>query len=806
MKKLLLLMFCFGLVSSSVFAQDEQETEDLTDYKIASLAAIDNISKIKGGISLGMWESLAFDTAIAGAKAGLDECATKEDMQGVVTGLRALAIFFLQLKVSFNDGLVFTGLIGNQSFDTGDLSLWTTVGFDLSKVDVNQVTNDITTKGDISGLIDAISINEWKENTKAVENEGDNYLSGGHNKYYLNSENQLMMQPILGLPAGIYNFSAKVTAPILTNVYLNVLVLSSDVVQEFIGYELPSESDLDIDFNTLFSSISLIDIITGKVDYTKLATETLPTLLGMEGVADWSDMLSNTSKIWENIEPLLQYGKLYSKSIWVTNANAFSNVDMRFMVDEGDVVIIGLNAGITQFIGAEQFKADNLRFTGLHSVGGILTSVRADLAEALKGLSPVEANYNADATDATMQPAFSYDKELTENYNNAYYAAKNSNIKRMRDILTQEDLNDFDVVDEKLNLYKAEIQANIQALNKAKEAFDKGAFIAPAANKQFNILMNSSSLPWTGYAVTVDENLKMNFSQKPGRSAFALTFNFEKASNEYPNKLYAFVNDGVNKYYLGEKDGNLVLTTDKAEAVIVTAVPSYTVEGEISLMVNDKLLGSTADESAFVMTEGIDQMTGLAVRPAANMTVKVSVPASLGVSTVILPFDSKLPSGVSACSVTGVATDLPYVVDEAVTSLKANTPYCIMAAAGDYTFSGVPHAVLPSYRNGLLIGTHAPYTTQGGNEYKLILDMNDYVPVFSCADGKHIAEGECYLKTDNPNSIIFFRQTDAITGIDEVESSRLNTEGYIYNLAGQQIVNSKLQKGIYIQKGKKVLR
>ena len=53
---------------------------------------------------------------------------------------------------------------------------------------------------------------------------------------------------------------------------------------------------------------------------------------------------------------------------------------------------------------------------------------------------------------------------------------------------------------------------------------------------------------------------------------------------------------------------------------------------------------------------------------------------------------------------------------------------------------------------------------------------------------------------------------DLITGVDEIASSRQPAgNGFIYNLAGQQIVNGKwsngkLPRGIYIQNGKKILR
>ncbi|MBQ6192590.1 MAG: hypothetical protein IJK51_09865 [Bacteroidaceae bacterium] len=48
---------------------------------------------------------------------------------------------------------------------------------------------------------------------------------------------------------------------------------------------------------------------------------------------------------------------------------------------------------------------------------------------------------------------------------------------------------------------------------------------------------------------------------------------------------------------------------------------------------------------------------------------------------------------------------------------------------------------------------------------------------------------------------------DLITGVHEIDNSQQTTDnGFIYNIAGQQMSNGKLPRGIYIQNGKKVLR
>ena len=179
----LLLLFCIGIVSPAVYAQEQDE--DLSDYKTACLEAIDNIGKISDGFSV--------SSMITIAKSSLNACGTKDDMRRTMTALRAGVTGYLQTVSTFPDGQVYTGLLGNRSFDTGDLSTWYCVDFDLSQISLTDITNAIGS-GNVSGLADAVTINNWNEGTQAVENEGADAIQGGHGKYYLNS-NQLIMQP-----------------------------------------------------------------------------------------------------------------------------------------------------------------------------------------------------------------------------------------------------------------------------------------------------------------------------------------------------------------------------------------------------------------------------------------------------------------------------------------------------------------------------------------------------------------------------------------------------------------------------------
>jgi len=753
-KLLLLLTLCLGMVHAGAYAQDETETEDLTDYKTACLAAIDNISLIGNG--------LAMRSMISVAKASLNISSTKDAMRRTMTTLRAGVLAYVQANKNFTDGQVYTGLLANHSFDTGDLSSWYSIGFDLSQISLTDITSAIS-GGNVSGLINAVSVNEWNEGTQAVENEGTNAVQGGHEKFYLNS-NQLLMQPIIGLPAGIYSLSAKVACTPgllrLNKVHLNALVVPTNVAQEILG-----------------------NVISD---------------------GNWQELLSNFD-LTQYIGPFLQNGKLYTESASCQNLKTFSDGELRFIIDEGDVLILGINAGMIPFVGTEQYRADNLQLTGLRAANGILTPAKADLADALQGQTAIEANYNAEAEGA--QPAFSYDRTLAENYNNALRSAQDKyNNERLANILTKSNLSNIDGIDDAVkNLYSKEIQA----LNAAREAFDKQAFIAPTADERFNIVMKDDWISlltskWTGNAVTLDEGLTMRFSQKPGQSAFALAFGFERASEEYTNQLRAFVHDSYDKYYLGKKDdGSLFLTTDQGQAAIITAVPSHTEEGETELMLGEMYLGTSSSDNTLIETDSGTLLrptrTGLSVLPASEMEIALNIPVGQDACTLMLPFDAELPEGFSAFSITGISSELPYIEGESATSLKANTPYCILAAAGEYTFSGVPLAIQTSYGKGLLVGRHTSYTTQGSDEYKL--GTEDGFCVFSCRDGKTIEANECYLKGDFPSDVIYITRADAWDGIKTVSQQKTPV---VYNLSGQK-VSGKLSQGIYIRDGRKVV-
>ena len=107
--------------------------------------------------------------------------------------------------------------------------------------------------------------------------------------------------------------------------------------------------------------------------------------------------------------------------------------------------------------------------------------------------------------------------------------------------------------------------------------------------------------------------------------------------------------------------------------------------------------------------------------------------------------------------------------------------------------------------NALLAATEE--ITADGTQYVLAKPENEEVGFYLVNEGTTIPAGKAYLVYSGSyvNAFTFFFEDDDATGIERNEELRVKNEelGAIYNVAGQRI--QKLQKGINIVNGKKVL-
>lgn len=719
----------------------------LSDYYTACLAAISNIEQISSGFTV--------RSLVTTAKTSLQAAATKEAMTTAMNVLRTGITTYLQTINTFEDGKSFTGLIGNHSFDTGDMAQWYSVAIDMSKVNISDLTAAIS-KGEVGALADAIAINEWKDGTYASRAEGEDGMADTKGRYYLHAE-QMLMEPILGLPAGIYELKANMACkPGLLKtdkVHMSALVVPSEIVQQVLG-----------------------DVTSGdlsNIDLTKY------------------------------IGTFLQSGLLNTHATLCKSLDEYSEATVRFVLNKGDVVILGMNGGIAPFIGTAIYKADDLQLTYLRSANGLMDIAKETLKQVLDGKSEIKANCQSGAP-------FSYDPEQTEAYNTIYRDAKEKyDDKDITPLLKGINLYDLDNLDQQIaGFYDKEADA----LEEAWATFCHLGFIAPSKDSLFNITMKDdwftlTGNKWTGNALTFNNDSDTNtmaFSSKPGESNFLQAVGFVNAGTEYPNQLFATIVSLGDTLYLAYNDDKLWLTADKADALMLTVTPSATVEGQQQIAISEELnLGTTQQNNVLAAVGKGSTLnptrSGLSIVPAASHTVQMTVP-EYGVATLMLPYTAAIPDDVHAFSVSEVGGEDGIVLQLCEEQeIEACKPYIVMSAPGEYTFSGISQAMASEAHEGLLAGSLVARATEE-SEY-VLQQQSDYVGFYAATNDATLQPNQCCVCFETkPAARAYYLDDNTVVGIHDVmqNDARKNAS---YTVIGLKA--SKNAKGIIITDGKK---
>ena len=182
--------------------------------------------------------------------------------------------------------------------------------------------------------------------------------------------------------------------------------------------------------------------------------------------------------------------------------------------------------------------------------------------------------------------------------------------------------------------------------------------------------------------------------------------------------------------------------------------------------------------------------------------------------TFCAPFAVEIPEGVKAYtvpSVTGGVLDL----NELTGTIPANTPVVLYSELEEGYFSpdlfGVVEEGTPTF--GLLTGVYEEGDVPVGSyvlQLKYLDDEGDSYKVgfYKVVEDAplYIYPNRCYLTVPASGGIkeaFFFNEDDA-TGIKAMVNGQWSMDNAIYNLAGQRM--SKMQKGINIVNGKKILK
>jgi len=193
---------------------------------------------------------------------------------------------------------------------------------------------------------------------------------------------------------------------------------------------------------------------------------------------------------------------------------------------------------------------------------------------------------------------------------------------------------------------------------------------------------------------------------------------------------------------------------------------------------------------------------------------------SAGAATLVLPFASKIPSGISAYTLTHTS-GLSVVNAAAVeTTLAANTPVLINAAEGSYKFvstatSGDMATGSDPVTSGALTGVYSDLAFTAENiastyPYVYILNkIGDNVCFYKAASGKKVGAYKAYkaylTATNVPAGArlsITFDDSET-TALKLVNSEKRVVNNEYYDLQGRRVAQPT--KGLYIVNGKKVV-
>ena len=182
------------------------------------------------------------------------------------------------------------------------------------------------------------------------------------------------------------------------------------------------------------------------------------------------------------------------------------------------------------------------------------------------------------------------------------------------------------------------------------------------------------------------------------------------------------------------------------------------------------------------------------VGPSQIVTV-----TSAGYATLVAESDLEIPAGVKVFTVE-IRGEWAHL--EPVTAgIPVGAAVVVKAEAGKYVFNYATSSIPEITGNDLIAATED--VTADGSQYVLAKPAEGEVGFYKAKEGSTIAAGKAYLQSNTGSQVkaFYFTEDDA-TGIEDLNTLN-NQNTPIYNLAGQRI--SKMQKGINIMNGKKVL-
>ena len=252
-----------------------------------------------------------------------------------------------------------------------------------------------------------------------------------------------------------------------------------------------------------------------------------------------------------------------------------------------------------------------------------------------------------------------------------------------------------------------------------------------------------------------------------------------------------------NTYYLGELDNGSASTVGKP-AIKVTAekLASGEVTAKLGIVFRQNL---DADEESEKDPYPVIPMNDVDLLEH-DVVVEIT---ETSYATLYLPDVDVIANKVTAFTgeLNGERLELKPISDKTsgVCIIPAQTAVILKGAPGIYSF--IPGFGATELEGNVLKGSAEDIEATG--KYVLAQPENEKVG-FYLADKGTIAAGKAYIELPSTEVKAFYFDGEEETAIESLTPALSKGEGAIYNIAGQRI--NKLQKGINIVNGKKVLK
>ena len=183
-------------------------------------------------------------------------------------------------------------------------------------------------------------------------------------------------------------------------------------------------------------------------------------------------------------------------------------------------------------------------------------------------------------------------------------------------------------------------------------------------------------------------------------------------------------------------------------------------------------------------------------------TSQIVTVSDAGYATFVAEADLEIPAGVEVFAVTVNEAATSAHLEPITAGIPADEAVLVRASAGDYVFPYATEEVDPISDNDLQAATTD--VTADGTQYCLA-NKTQGVGFYQVQSDLVIPAGKAYLVVEAPagQAKTFYGFDDNATGLNNVDAN-VNLNEAIYNLAGQRL--SKMQKGINIVNGKKILK